>query len=321
MSLFGTLRMAMFGRLPQEAASFKQSDAPAARHLGAIFFTVIRAYHATLRNERLSALIPLLNAVEPDLRGFAYEGAALGLTQLDQVLPWRTRLPAFLSGPASPYLYPAYVGIGVALARTGKDPQQMLKSVDPVLGWLVVDGYGWRYGIFSRQFAVVEQQIPGLLKGYARRVYDQGLGRSMWFSGGAQAGAIAAMMDRFAPDRQPDLWSGIGFGCAYAGGASRAELLRLRDVAGPHVPSVAMGAAIAAKGRERAGNCAEHTDLACEIWCGLSAHAAAHITDRALHALPSDDTLPAFAHWRQRIAAEFGSAHAVPAPELALLVP
>ncbi|MBV9020081.1 MAG: DUF1702 family protein [Ktedonobacteraceae bacterium] len=305
----GQLRKSLWGGLPEEAKSFKQGTTRAAQHLGKIFFTVIRCYHATLENSNLEVLVPRLNAVELELRGFAYEGAALGLMQLDCLLPWKKRLQAFLAGPGAPYVYPTYVGAGVALARLGRKPEPLLTRLDPVLCWLLIDGYGWRYGIFSRHSSIEEKTIPAHLSPYARRVFDQGLGRSIWFSTGANVDHIATTLATFPLERQPDLWSGVGFACAYAGGVDRMDIETLWRTASPYRSQLAVGAAIAAKGRQRAGNLVDHTDLACQVLCGLSSTMAAHMTDVALQNLPTDSVEPAYEVWRQRLAAQF----AVPA--------
>lgn len=297
----GQLRKSFLGGLPEEVKAFKQGNTRAAQHLGRIFFTVIRCYHATLEDSRLKVLVPKLNAVEPDLRGFAYEGAALGLMQLDSVLPGKKRFPAFIAGPASPYVYPAYVGAGVALARVGKRPEKYLSELDPVLCWMLIDGYGWRYGIFSRHSSIEEQMVPEHLSGYARHAFDQGLGRSIWFSSSANVERIAATIATFPQERQADLWSGVGFACAYAGGADREAVETMRIMGEPYRSELAMGAAVGAKGRQRGGNTAPYTDLACEVLCGLPADEAAHITDLALQNLPTDGSEPAHEVWRQRI--------------------
>ena len=301
----GQLRKSLMGGLPEEVQSFKQGKTRAAQYLGNIFFIVIRCYHATLKNSKLETLIHHLNEVEPELRGFAYEGAGMGLMQLDCVFPWKKRLKAFLAGPGSPYIYPAYIGAGLALARLRKQPERFLVDLDPILCWLLIDGYGFRHGIFARSRTIEEKAIPEDLSGYARRVFDHGLGRSLWFATGADVDRIAATIATFPPARQADLWSGVGFACAYAGGADRAVIETLRTTGSAYRSKLAMGAAVGAKGRQRAGNLVPHTDLACEILCGLSADMAAQVTDIALQNLPTDGTEPAYEVWRQRIQEQF----------------
>jgi len=301
----GQLRKSLMGGLPPEVEAFSQGQTSSEKYLGNIFLTVIQHYQATLKDSRLETVVPRLNAVDAELRGFAYEGAGMGLMQLDCMLPWKRRLPAFLAGAASPYVYPVYVGAGLALARIGKQPERFLEKFDPVLRWLLLDGYGFRYGIFARQRSIVERAFPEHLSPSGRRVFDQGMGRCIWFANGADPVRIEAIIHPFPEARQADLWSGVGFACAYAGGADRAMVEMLPKVANAYRSQLALGAALGAKGRQRAGNLMPHTDLACEVLCGLSGDIAASKTDIALRNLPTTGAEPAFAIWRERIEAEF----------------
>jgi hypothetical protein len=171
----------------------------------------------------------------------------------------------------------------------------------------VIDGYGFHEGYFFAPRYVKGQAVPERLSGYARRVFDQGLGRSLWFVKGADIARIPATIAAFEPQRHADLWSGVGLACAYAGGRDRAALESLRDAADAYQPGLAQGAAFAAKARERAGNPAAHTELACEVLCSTSATVAAEMTDNALVDLPADDLEPAYEVWRRRIQAQFAN--------------
>src|SRR5262249_18493481 len=152
-----------------------------------------------------------------------------------------------------------------------------------------------------RERRVLRGEIPGALDGYAQRAFDQGLGRSLWFGEGADPGRIAAAISKLAPGRRADLWSGVGLAAAYAGGVGAAALDSLRRNAEAFAPHVAQGAAFAAKARERAGNPAPHTALACRVLCGLDCAEAARVTDEALDPLPEDGKDPAFEVWRARV--------------------
>ena len=67
-------------------------------------------------------------------------------------------------------------------------------------------------------------------------------------------------------------------------------------------------AAFATKCRQRA-NPAAHTELACEILCGISVDQAAAVTDIALKGLNQEGDMPAYEVWRQRIQLMFGQAN------------
>jgi hypothetical protein len=149
--------------------------------------------------------------------------------------------------------------------------------------------------------------VPAHLSPYARRLFDQGLGRAIWFSSGAVVERVAAKISAFPTARQADLWSGVGLACAYAGGVSRTEIETLRTVAGAYKSQLARGAAVAAKGRQQAGNLVPHTELACEVFCGLSSERAAHIIDVTRQDLPPDGVEPAYEVWRRRTQAQFAA--------------
>jgi hypothetical protein len=269
--------------------------------------SLVEGYHATLEDSRFEVLVPRLNAMEPELHGFAYEGAGMGIAALDCIAPWKKRLNAFVDGPAAPHIYPTYVGVGLALARLHRQPERFLSQLDPLLGWVIVDGYGFHEGFFARRRYVDQRAVPTHLSPYARRIFDQGLGRCIWFSCGAVVELVTATIAPFAKARHADLWSGVGLACAYAGGADREALEALLKVAHPYKSQLARGAAVAAKGRQQAGNTATHTELACELFCGLTSSQAAQVTDVARENLPVNGREPVYEIWRQRILASFAA--------------
>jgi hypothetical protein len=322
----GQLSRLVFGISPEEASfarrGFQGGDVrqrERLEHIGRVF---LHGYHSALEAREPEALARRLNTVEAvpwaggipanprvelEDRGFAFEGAAMGLTLLDQLTPWkRGRLQAFLDGPGRAHVYMVHVGSGWALARLHRPVGPALRRLDPLLGWLAVDGYGFHEGYFHwPRYTMGQRNVPRHLSGYAARIFDQGLGRSLWFVNGAEIQRIERTVVHFPPSRHGDLWSGVGLACAYAGGADREAIESLRRTAGPHGAQLAQGAAFAAKARQRAGNPAPHTELACQVLCGLSAHAAAGVTDAALDGLTDGLTTkgpdPAYEVWRKRI--------------------
>jgi enediyne biosynthesis protein E3 len=302
----GKLRRIFFG-IPSEKAVFSRPGfaKEAWLRFQPVAHSLVEGYHATLEDSRFEVLVPRLNALDPELHGFAYEGAGMGLAALDSIAPWKNRLQAFVDGPGAAHIYPIYVGVGLALARLHKQPERFLTRLDPLLGWVVVDGYGFHEGFFSRRRYIDQRAVPTHLSPYARRLFDQGLGRCIWFSSGAVVERVAEIIAPFAQDRQADLWSGVGLACAYAGGADRAAIENLLAVAHPYKFQLARGAAVAAKGRQQAGNLAPYTELACEIFCDLSADQAAHLIDATREGLPTQSAEPAYEIWRQRTQAQF----------------
>lgn len=310
MSISGCIRKFLFGISYAETTfarrGFRPADPRARERLEGIGRIFVDGYHAGLKEDTPSALAARLMAPDREVQGFAFEGAAMALALRDTLSPWgKGRLRAFLDGPGAKHVYMLHVGAGWALARLRRSAEKALETMDPVLRWLAVDGYGFHEGYFHSDRFVWKQAEPAQLHGYARRAFDQGLGRSLWFVTGADVENIATTVASFPQPRQGDLWSGVGLAAGYAGGASEPALRGLCSLAGPFLPQVAQGAAFAAKARLRAANLAPHTELACAIFCRVSAEQAAAITDLALQGLPADDAEPAYEVWRRRIRDHF----------------
>jgi enediyne biosynthesis protein E3 len=307
MSLFSNrLRLFFFG-ISEEEAKFSRRgflcpDSAARVRLERVGVTFLAGYHAALADEGQAALAGRLCAVEPGLRGFAFEGAGMALELLDHLSPRRRdRLPRFLDGAGEPHRYMLHVGAGWAMARLPLGLRRRVGRLDPLLRWLAYDGYGFHEGYFHWRRYRAGRAAPRRLLGYERRAFDQGLGRSLWFAEGAEVGRVAAAVEGFPEARRGDLWSGVGLACTYAGGASRSAIESLRASAGRFAPHLAQGAAFAAAARLKAGNPEPHTELACSLLCGRSADEAAHVTDMALRRLPPDGDTPAYEVWRRRI--------------------
>lgn len=272
--------------------------------------TLVDSFYMTLDHPRHESLVPRLDATPPGLRGIAYEGAGMGLMLLDSLFPYKKRLPAFLHGPGAPYRCLVYIGAGLVLPRVPVSPQRFLARQDPFLRWLVMDGYGFYEGFFSWRDIVEQHRTPRPIRGYAARAFDQGLGRSLWFSTGANVERIIDTIRAFPARRQGDLWSGIGLACAYAAGVmDRNAIVTLLEAADRHRADLAAGTGVASIFREQSGQPAPHTDLACHVVWGRGASsvaAIAHEAGRPLGRAGIADragTEPAYERWRQEIRA------------------
>lgn len=305
-SLLGRVRRRFLGLSPAEASfarrGFIAVEDESRQRLEQIGVTFLSGYHAALEETRFDPLARRLASVDAEFRGFAFEGAAMGLGLLDCFTPWRKdRWRTFTEHLGESHIYMMHVGLGWALAQLRRNITQHLTQLDPLLGWLVVDGYGFHAGYFNWPRYIERREIPARLDGYSRRVFDQGLGRSMWFVKGADVATVTNTIDAFPFARRDDLWSGVGLACAYAGGCGRAAMESLRAAAGEHLPALAQGVAFAAKTRQRAANLNTHTETVCRVICGNSADEVAAITDAALKDLRGDGGLPAYEEWRRRI--------------------
>ncbi|MEO7019924.1 MAG: DUF1702 family protein [Ktedonobacteraceae bacterium] len=305
MTFLGKILKPIFGVSQEEATDFDGVDSKAALRLETVISTVTKGCHMTFQSSKFETLVSRLHEFEPELRGFAYEGAGIGLAALDCILPWKNRTRAFTDGPGSDYIYAVPLGAGMALARMRRRPEKFLSRLDPVVGWIALDGYGFHEGFFARKRAVEEQFVPKHLSSYGRRVFDHGLGRSIWFVAGANVERVATTIAAFPQARQGDLWSGVGLGCGYTGGVDHAALARLHTVSGLYTSQLAVGVAIAAHARRRAGTPAPYAELACEVLCGTSCDEVARMVEAAFLNLPTNGSKPAYAIWRERIEAHF----------------
>ncbi|MFI0795913.1 DUF1702 family protein [Micromonospora rubida] len=248
-------------------------------------------------------------------QGFAYEGAAMGFALVDALMPGTPRRSAeFLAGTGDRHVYMAYVGFGWALARLPKFlwRRALAAATDPLLRWLVHDGYGFHQAYFHTDAYVHGRRavtdFPWPSEGptsYAARAIDQGIGRATWFVAGCDPTLAADLIDRFEPARHQDLYSGAGLAATYAGGCTEDELRLFLTRAGGHAPFVAQASAFAAQARIRAGLLVPHTELAARVFCRTSAAEAGRITDELIPAGPSADGLPAYEVWRRAVAERF----------------
>jgi hypothetical protein len=287
------LNRALLGISPEEATfarrGFRDTTPGKRAHLEQIGRTFIAGYIAALDAGDVVSLAQRLDATPAEFRGFAFEGAAMGLAITDQV--WRSqRFVQFLEGPAATHQYMTYVGHGWAVARIPwlrRNPEKACGRRDPYLRSLILDGYGFHEGYFHWRATVEHMRVPRALSGYAARAFDQGLGRSLWFFNGADVERAAACINRFAPDRRADLWSGLGLAATYAGGVAEDELSTLLHLADEYRSHLAQGAAFAAKARQLAAITTSHTEIACRLFCGMTCSEAASVTDSALTAIQS----------------------------------
>jgi hypothetical protein len=310
MKTLSTWRRRLFGIPPGETSFERRGFGPASdaarRALEGAGEAFVSGYHTALSDDHALTLGPRLEAtIELARVGFAYEGAAMALCLLDRLTPWQgVRVDRFLRERGAAHIYMVHVGAGWALARLRRKPTAALPWADPVLRWLIVDGYGFHQGYFHpRRFIEARERLPDSSP-YTQRAFDQGLGRSLWFAHGAGPDAVAARIATFADERQADLWSGVGLAAAYAGGVDRPALERLLGLGAAFRSELALGACFAAKARIRAENLVSHTEAACAVFVGRTAEEAASLTDVALEAIgtvPATGGEPAYEQWRRGV--------------------
>lgn len=317
-TVFGSLRrLAMAPSLASVTFAkrgFPVQSSPVTERLEAIPQSVICGFEWALDARDQWEVERRLAVVEPEMRGFAYEGATMAFTIRDVMRGRRTGV--FLRGPAQPHIFLAYIGIGFAMARL---PRRLWPKVLPDLGdspyyptmsWLAVDGYAFDRAYFDTKRWVDGQFVPRPYPwagdpGYFLRAVDQGIGRALWFIHGANAAEVAQRVAGFSAERQADLWSGVGLAATFAGGSDELALKRMRDLAGEYAPELGVGTVFAAKARDYAGHVPDFTEAATLALGGVTVAECVALADRAENAQRAGSPLPAYELWRQAIRAHF----------------
>jgi enediyne biosynthesis protein E3 len=297
-----------------EKRGFHRKSPAAQERLETVGRTFLDGYAHAVEARTSDDAVEALEQRVPDwLRGFAYEGAGMGLAVLDGLPFGRSdNVRRFLeTSRGDAYRYLVYVGIGWAMARIPRFRWPRPRTLDPVLVPLVLDGYGFHQAYFhTARYVDGQYQNPrfpwpgGHHGAYANNAIDQGIGRALWFIGGTDPERVAGMIDAFPASRRGDLYAGVGLATTYAGGIDRQELRTLANRAGENLGNLAQGSAFAANARVRAGIGPEHTALATEVYCGTTPEDAARVANE----LRPDDVegdQPAYEVWRQRLANEF----------------
>ncbi|MEO3977613.1 DUF1702 family protein [Streptomyces sp. CAU 1734] len=293
-----------------ETRGFHVKD-PAAKHqLETVGATFLQGYAYAVEARSAAEAEEWLETVPVAHRGFAYEGAGMGAVMLDSLTGGSKRLTGLLEGEGARHDYMIYVGIGWAMARLPRFLWPDIAATDPVLRWLILDGYGFHQAYFHTDSHVRNPHPAhpfhwaGGTDAYSARVIDQGIGRALWFVGGTDPDVVAGLIGAFPEDRHGDLWAGSGLACTYAGSADENELKRFAALAGPHLPNLAQGSAFASEARVKAGTTIDHTRMAARVLCGgrTPENAAAVCRDLRPAHCDGGDT-PAFETWRRQIAA------------------
>lgn len=292
MQMFSRLKNVLFALSPKEASferrGFECDDAGVRSNLEEILRVFIAGYNLTLQARDYGLLAQRLEReFDSHHAGFAFEGAGLCCALFDLLVPRRTsRLREFTEGAGSHHDYIATVGAGFAVARVPyglRVLDRYMAKLDPMVGWCVLDGYGFHQGIFHRRLFVEERKAPpARLPAYGKQLFDAGLGRSLWWSEGASPARIRQSIDRFPEARRGEMWHGIGVACAYAGGVEAAALLELLELSGRYGADFLSGIPFAARMRQKGGNSSPATDTACRLLLNRTTDQAADLVVRAL---------------------------------------
>ncbi len=298
--MFGSLKRSLLALSPNEASfrrrEFDCVDSMARASLEEILRVFISGYNLTLQIRDYEVLAQRFETTfDRHHIGFAYEGAGMCAALLDLLVPRKTsRLRAFTDTAGRKHDYIATVGAGFAVARVPyglRVLDRYSEKLDPMIGWCILDGYGFHQGVFHHQSFVDEcKDPPAALADYGKRLFDSGLGRSLWWVRGASPGRIRQSIDRFSEARRSEIWHGVGLASAYAGGVGEDVLLELLELSGRYRADFLSGIPFAARMRQRGENASQSTDLACRLLLKMTADQAADLLVRYLDEMSAEWT-------------------------------
>jgi len=231
-------------------------------------------YRIGMREATPARVMRALQHYDDDYLGFAAEGAGMAVAVRSRLEPWnRGAFDRLIATSGGRHTYMMHVGLGWALARLPQPLWPNLHTLDPLVGPLVADGFGFHEVFFATATVLADglefapPAWPGPLP-HARQQAMQGVGRGLWFVSGGDVGIAKELLFRFPADLHASLWAGLGLAATYAGGRGDLGLISLRREADNFLPWVRQGCAFAAEARVRAATTNEHTHRAVRILCG-----------------------------------------------------
>jgi hypothetical protein len=216
----------------------------------------------------LNVITALLDEESPEFRSVAYESASMviGARELGtkKILDsWKE----FRQTCSAQHSFHIDIGLGWAFAKTDIQPDNFLRSVNPVVKWMVFDGIGYYHGLFKGRNSIKNKIIPPGVEGESIKGYDQGLGRRLWYIAKGDATELLNLLQGFSITRHADLWRGVGIACGYVGGCQEDHLEYLSSASAAHNSQFKLGIMLAAMSRISSNSINEDVRTACRIVC------------------------------------------------------
>ncbi|WP_373491173.1 DUF1702 family protein [Parasphingorhabdus sp.] len=292
-------------RVEFRVRGFDLADKSHEERLESIGKAFLRGYNLTLTAQSFGQFRQAMAQETDLLRGFFIEGGAMGSALVDS-LPFRKpMLPRYLQLFGEQYPILIHAGVGLTISKLSWREKGILAELDPFYRWLAYDGLGYHNMYFEPEKTLTGPKRA--LEGYASRAYDQGAGRGIWFTSGADVGKAAATIATMATDRQPDLWAGVGLALCYAGPAGAQAFLDAKRLAGPCAADLATGVAIACTARVKDQSLLPETREAILSLWEKTPEALAERVEALRQSIPASAVADgtAYAAWRADIARDF----------------
>jgi enediyne biosynthesis protein E3 len=239
------------------------------------------ARETAAKHKDLHELVKLLENTDREFLSVAFEGASMEIALTDfaedpSMKSWLSYLDLCKHHAAQ-----IFIGLGWAVAQEKKTDLNFVNTLEPGMLFRMWDGCGYFDGILRQRQVVKNLSRLDYIPEKDVRAYDQGLGRSIWYSTKGNPSRSSEFISGFPPARQPDLWRGIGIATSYVGGFNKEMLYDLLSLSGHHKVQLGIGAAMVAKSRIQANCMTPDIETACAVFCNMTANEAMEITVEA----------------------------------------
>ncbi|MEH6791096.1 DUF1702 family protein [Parasphingorhabdus sp.] len=290
-------------RVEFRVRGFDLADKSHEQRLESIGKAFLRGYNLTLSARSFDQFTDAMAQETDLLRGFFVEGGAMGCALVDSLPLRKPMLPRYLALYGAQYPILVHAGVGLTISKLSWREKGILAELDPFYRWLAYDGLGYHNMYFEP-----EKTLTGpkrVLEGYASRAYDQGAGRGIWFTSGADVEKAAATIAAMDVDRHADLWAGVGLALCYAGPGGSQAFLDARDLSAGSAADMATGVAIACTARVKDDSLLPETREAIAALWGISPEALAERVEAIRQTVSETAQADGYGAWRVAIAQDF----------------
>lgn len=218
-------------------------------------------------DETPQRLFERIKKYEGPFYSVAFEAASMSialaeLKENNSLIRWHSLLRQY----ALPHAAQFHVGLGWAIAQLQLEPTSLLKDLQSGHDHRVMDGMGYYDGLFRRRKSILQQIPPSFGEASLNEFYNQGLGRSIWYTNKGAIDDVKSILNKFHIERQAALWRGIGIAVTYAGGCTEEMLKHILSKAAPFETQLRIGAGLALDSRKTSGCITSDAALAVKIW-------------------------------------------------------
>ncbi|MEX2589705.1 MAG: DUF1702 family protein, partial [Chitinophagales bacterium] len=240
----------------------------AAKNIAQNIEKVIAAFHKGRELSREIKEHDFLNQSDKKFISVAFEGASSGIAKkaLENENPDLNNWLTYAEKAGDMHASQIYVGMGWAIAEKGLDINVFLGKFSPLMQGKVLDGFGYYHGLLRRRRFIKGLALPDSISAEQLLAFDQGIGRSLWYTAKGDLDLLIKMQQNFPEERQKAIWRGIGLAAAYVGGLDKNLSEKLLKIAGKYKIQLATGAVLAANSRKASKTTTTDTELTCEIW-------------------------------------------------------